>query len=220
MRIFKTKMYCEPLRSRSKNKQLIQNFTIDREADCIEYFKETGKICGLELYLKYCAWKADERNEVKVYLVKTYFTEEIVAYFALKAGMLSVDDEARDKEREANAIERGIKLVPDTIPGIEISHFAVNDIYRRKHKNVRWLGGYIYPTFIYPIFKKFSEFIGVKVVYLYAADNSNGSEDNEKKKHLVDYYREAFKFSEATDTRYIPVTSYYDDNCIFMYQVI
>ena len=36
MRIYKRRMYCEPLRSNIKNKELIQNFYIEREKEYCE----------------------------------------------------------------------------------------------------------------------------------------------------------------------------------------
>ncbi|MBP3677457.1 MAG: hypothetical protein J6I97_03835, partial [Agathobacter sp.] len=60
------------------------------------YRNSDGKVVGLEAFLKYCAWEYDERGLIKAYVVKTYFTNEIVAYFALKAGMISVDSNQRD----------------------------------------------------------------------------------------------------------------------------
>jgi hypothetical protein len=78
------------------------------------------------------------------------------------------------------------------------------------------LGAYIYPTFIYPIIKKTTKYIGIKVIYLYAADYSK----DEKK--LVGYYKDVFGFENAKDSEqmFIPVTSYYDNGCIFMYQIL
>lgn len=59
---------------------------------------------------------------------------DIAAYFGLKAGMV-VDNENDAPNFEVikeTLIISNTKLVPSVIPGIEISHFAVNDNYRRK----------------------------------------------------------------------------------------
>lgn len=205
-------MFCEPLRANIFNKELIKTFTIHRED---EYRNMDGKIIGLEAFLKYCAWEQDERGLIKAYVVKTYFTNEIVAYFALRAGMISVDSNQRDYRREAEAKSEGTKLVPDTIPGIEISHFAVNDSYRERHSKggslIKGLGKYIYPEFIYPIISNIKSKLGVNILYLYAAGD----------KVLRCYYRDVFGFSELEhDSEIVPVTSYYDDYCEFMYRSI
>lgn len=205
-------MFCEPLRAHQVNKELIKDFIIRREE---EYRNSDGKVVGLEAFLKYCAWEYDERGLIKAYVVKTYFTNEIVAYFALKAGMISVDSNQRDYKREEEAKKEGIKLVPDTIPGIEISHFAVNDSYRERHSKrghlIKGLGKYIYPEFIYPIISNIKSKLGISILYLYAAGD----------KVLRKYYRDVFGFCELDyDSRLIPVTSYYDDYCEFMYRSI
>lgn len=218
MKIFKEKMYCEPLRSNSRNKELINKFYIEREKDYEVLYEETGKIIGLCEFLKHCAWEEDKKGSLKVYVVKSYFSNDIIAYFALKAGMICLDSKERDVDAEKSAKSRGVKLVPDIIPGIEISHFAINDAYRKKHNNVKKIGSYIYPEFIYPMLKKASKLIGVGMVYLYAADNSIDG-------HLINYYKKVFDFVEIKDDKsddksnyYRPVTSYYDDNCTFMYR--
>lgn len=212
MKIFKRKMFCEPLRENECNRELIQAFRIYRED---EYRGMEGKVIGLEAFLKYCAWEQDEKGLIKVYLVKTYFTNEIVAYFALRAGLISVDCDDRDYQREKVAKRAGTKLVPDTIPGIEISHFAVNDCYREKYSKagllIKGLGKYIYPEFIYPIISDIKSKLGVNILYLYAAGD----------KTLINYYREVFGFLELNyDSKLVPVTSYYDDYCEFMYRSI
>lgn len=216
MRKYKRKMFCEPLCSSVKNKELLKDFYIEREKELVERFKRTGEICGLECYLKHCAWQDDQNNETRVYLIKTYFSNEIVGYFALKAGMISVDSEERNISKEKHAKHKGVKLVPVTMAGIEISHFAINDNYRKKHGELKKLGKFLYPTFVFPIIKKVSKEIGVKLAYLYAADSSPG-----ETKKLVEYYQDTFGFDVLEEgSRYIPVTSYYDNGCIFMYQIL
>lgn len=207
-------MYCEPLRASQQNKELIKKFVIRREAKYAHLIK-MGKIVGLEAYLKYCAWDDDEAGLIKAYVIKTYFSNEIVAYFAIRAGMVSVNSEHRDTQREVAAMQEGTKLVPETISGIEISHFAVNDAYREKHsqngKLLKGLGRYIYPEFIYPIVNNIKQKLGVRILYLYAA----GDEPLKK------YYRDVFGFSRLEkDTELVPVTSYYDDNCEFMFLLL
>lgn len=205
-------MYCEPLRSNPKNKELINNFVIEREE---KYRNIHNQIIGLEAYLKHCAWEDDESGQIRAYVIKPYFSDEIIAYFAIRAGMVSVDSELRNFEREFNALQEGTKLVPDTIPGIEISHFAVNDAYRKKHSkngtSLKGLGKYLYPEFIYPIIHKVTLLLGVNILYLYAAGDEK----------LKNYYEKVFGFSRLKyDEKIVPVTSYYDDNCEFMFRLL
>lgn len=213
--------YCERLTSNPKNLQLIQSFQIEREHECVELYQEKQIICGLEQYLKHQAWEDDLTNKTRVYLVKTRFTKEVVSYFALKAGMISVNSLQRDVQREQKALQNGIKLVPDTISGIEISHFAINDAYRKKHstkrQSLKGLGEYIYPQFIYPLIYKAATLIGAEIMYMYAADSTQN--DEHPSFSLVKYYERLFEVKTVTDVdNYKPVTSYYDGDCIFMYK--
>ena len=206
-------MYCEPLRANIRNKELIKSFYIEREKECSDPQKVNG-IIGLEAYLKYCAWDEDALHDIKVYVIKTYFTNEIVAYFALRGGMIMLDSDNRNAIKEEIAKKHGAKLVPQTIPGIEISHFAVNDNYRMKHgkngKPLKGLGKAIYPDFIYPIINKISSLMGVRCAYLYAAGNQT----------LIDYYQTVFDFHANTDRDYVPIKPYYDNGCHFMYMLL
>ena len=207
-------MYCEPLRSNEKNRQLIQNFYIEREKEYSNPENVQGQIIGLEAYLKYSAWEDDLHNNIKAYVVKTYFTNEIVAYFTLKCGLFTLDTELRDSLKEELAKENGIKLVPDTIPCVEIAQYAVNDNYKKKHgKNgipLKGLGEALYPDFIYPIIEKAANIIGIKCIYLYAAGDN----------HLTDYYERVFGFKKIDDATMIPIMPYYDNGCSFMYYVL
>lgn len=208
-------LYCQKLRTKSANAKLIQEFYIERESDCEQFYYEYNQIYGLCQYLKHCAWEDDCNNDVKIYLIKSMFSKEIVAYFGLKAGLIADSISERDEQKEQLGIKYGVKAVPSTIPGIELSHFAINDKFKEKH-NAKRLGKYLYPKFIYPIIKKVSEEIGAKIVYLYAADSS----DDGNAQALVNYYS-SFGFhtvEKGNDIR--PVTSYYDNECIFMYQEI
>lgn len=214
MKIFKRRMYCESLRSNARNEQLINEFHIEREKNYSDPAKVGGKIIGLESYLKHLAWKEDTGNNIKAYVIKTYFTNEIVAYFTLKCGLITLDSDSRNALKEELAKENGVKLVPETIPCVEIAQFAVNDNYKVKHgKNgqpLKGLGEALYPDFIYPIIKKAASIIGIKCIYLYAAGDE----------HLTDYYERVFNFKKVEDESYIPVAPYYDNDCSFMFYVL
>ena len=203
---------CEQLRSRPENKELIQRFTIDREKD---YSKLPDKVVGLEAYLKVCAWNDDENDLVRIYLVKDAVSQDIVAYFGIKAGMLvaNMEDAVSLDEQERLLLEEGVKIFPEVLPGIEISHFAVNDDYRRKLSEngmaVKGIGKYLYPKFIYPIIMDVGQKIGVHILYLYAAGDER----------LVEYYTEAFGFQEMSGAdHYTPLEPEYDGGCTFMFQ--
>ena len=206
--------YLEPLTSDETNLQLIQNCTIDREK---KYSHLPGKVIGLEAYLKRCAWQDDLNNQVRIYLIKDSKTGDVAAYFGLKAGMVVDSEEGMPSEEEKQEVmeEYGAKLLPEVVPGIEITHFAVNDDYRRKAgkegKPIRGLGEYFYPQFIYPIIEDVARKIGVGLIYLYAAGDER----------LVSYYERVFEFQmlDAADF-IIPLEPGYDGGCTFMYRLI
>lgn len=204
--------YCELLRANEENRELIQDFTIYRET---EYARFPDKIIGLEAYLKFCAWSDDENDLVKIYLIKDASSHKIVAYFGLKEGMLAANMEEAISLDEQQALfqTEGVKMFPEILPGIEISHFAVNDKYREElssgGKPVKGLGRYLFPKYIYPIIIEVGARIGVHMIYLYAAGDDA----------LVSYYKEAFNFQEMTeDDLYTPLEPEYDGGCRFMYQ--
>ena len=208
------KYECVPLRSSIANLELIKSFKIDREQD---YSSDPYKVVGLEAYLKRCAWDEDERNEVRIYLVIDTETDELAAYFGLKSGMVvdSGDGMPSEEEKEEIMREYHAKLLPEVIPGIEISHFAINDNYRRGRGKdggpVRGLGRYFYPAFVYPIIEDVAEKIGVGMIYLYAAGDD----------HLVHYYEQVFGFHALNDEDvFIPLEPNYDGGCTFMYQIL
>ena len=207
MKIIQSPFYCEPLTSRIHNKRDIQSFTIDRE----EKYRSLETIVGLEAYLKRCAWDDDKDGYVRIYLVKEVLTNAIVAYFGLKAGELCVGDSNDFHVDKAT----GEKHTREVIPAVEISHFAVNDEYRRKReqkgKPINRLGELIFPAFIEEIIQRAKDMIGVKIVYLFAA----GDEP------LQRYYQERFGFSKRIlDDEIVPMIPNYDNGCVFMYKTI
>lgn len=209
---------CVPLTSDSRNLNLIQNFKVDREDG---YASIPDKIIGLEAYLKRAAWQDDIDEQVKIYLIKDTILGEVAAYFGLRAGMVVDNEEGEPsaEDKKEALLEFNAKLVSSVLPGIEISHFAINDDYRRHvsppGEMIRGLGRYFYPAFIYPIIEEAASKIGVKMVYLFAA---NDEEDQEEK--LVKYYETVFGFRlSGVDDFYMPLQPGYDGGCKFMYRI-
>ena len=207
---------CVPLEDDIKHKEQILEFTIDREAG---YSQSKNSIIGLEAYLKRCAWDEDSNHEVKIYLIKDINNGSIAAYFGLKAGMVaSSGSESLSPEQKAIILKsfKREHLFPEVLPGIEISHFAVNDDYRRRvskdsSKLIKGLAAYFYPAFIYPIIEDVANKIGVTLIYLYAAGDHK----------LVSYYKKVFGFEALQEKDfYIPLEPRYDDGCTFMYRLL
>lgn len=208
------KFICLPLTSNTKNLSYIEDFKIDREKDVSS---NPDKVIGLEAYLKQCAWQDDLNGEVKIYLIVDESVDELVAYFGLKAGMVaSSREEMLSPEKQQIILkEEGVKILPEVLPGIEISHFAVNDNYRRTAKSngltPSGLGEYFFPTFIYPIISDVASKIGINMIYLYAAGDD----------HLIKYYERVFNFRALdTDDYFVPLEPDYDGGCTFMYQLL
>ena len=144
----------------------------------------------------------------------------MAAYFGLKAGMVADSREGLpSSEKQKKVKEDGGKLLPCVLPGIEISHLAVNDAYRhrmeKKTKPIKGLCEYFYPQFIFPIIHEVAQKIGVKLIYLYAAGDES----------LVAYYKKAFQFQtldeeDEDNSFYIPLQPLYDYDCKFMFKLI
>lgn len=149
--------------------------------------------------------------------------------------MVSLNDNETHSEEDINYINRieknrsktrqlGYMPIKESIPGIELSHFAINDDFRldlekETGHEVHGLGSYFFPKFIYPIILDVSNKIGVKLFYLYAADRS---EDGK----LINYYKKVMKLVQLRTTtqdrkgQIKPMRSDHDNNCTFMYRII
>lgn len=169
--------------------------------ECIAGFRveprDTGY--GLESYLKEWAAHDEESNEARTYLVRDCATCELVAYFSLKAGSITINEDE----------EGGF----DTIPGIELANFAVNSAYRDVHGEVTGIGSIVFMDFIIPIIRDVVMMLGVKILYIYALPYEG----------LLNYYH-GLAFSRLPKEQEMVLHSRikprYDEGCIFMYQVI
>ena len=81
---------------------------------------------GLQQYIKYTAVKEESADMMRTYIVRDINTNEVVGYYSLKAGLISINE----RVIEDNGKKR---IVFDTVPGIELANFAVNDIYKENH---------------------------------------------------------------------------------------
>lgn len=172
-------------------RDLIKKFSISRDE---------GQ--GLRQYLTSWAEKDEINNESRTYLVLDKNNGELVAYFSLKTGMISINERISLFRREF-----------DTIPGIELANFAVNDSYKGLHNEYEGIGKIIFIYFVNPIVKKIAEMVGVNILYIYALPYNT----------LIEHYKtygfvrlpkkEEKLLHKRTKPRY-------DENCIFMYQKI
>ncbi len=170
----------------------------DRD-EIIEDFKSRDDAKGLELYLKEYAYEDETEHYMRTYIVKGTKTKEIVAYFSLKAGLISIGSTE--------------KVFIDTYPGVEIANFSMNKKYIEKHPYAKGIGIKIFREFMIPIIKEVAKSIGVKIIYIFSIP---------KDKVISNYYKYDFrrledKFEKDLHKRIKPG---YDKDCIFMYQVL
>ncbi len=155
---------------------------------------------GLELYLKQTAVFDEENQLNSTYLVKDKKTKEIVGYFSVRTGLFTV--ETPDFEGYF-----------DTIPAVELSNFAVNALYRASHPELKQIGEIIFRSFILPTVKHIQNFVAVKALYIYALPEDK----------LISYYEKlGFTRLEKEEERFVHahVKPKYDEDCIFMYQIL
>lgn len=193
---------CVRLADNHDNKGLIQGFSCEYNP-------------SLAMYLNQEAWGEEQNNYRAYYLVKE--KNKIVCYFSLQCGLL-----VKCHKKEVGGITQkeldGYKgffidqdkiHVTKTLPAIELSHFCINDSYRRKKKS--WIisngiasctvGEYIFYEFIAPKIIHLSEIVGIQYLYLFCADNGIGK--------LRNYYEQVLHFKLMDDMACI--RSEYDD---------
>lgn len=162
-------------------------------ANYLAYRTSDGKICSPALY--------DEKtSRARTYLVIAKKTNEIIAYFTLKAGMIGI-------KQKRFSISQNI----DSTPGIEIANFAINDEFKKKYGNLKGLGYIIFNDYILPKIEDARRIVGVRILYIYALPNNN----------LIEHYHSyGFTKLQAFQQKHIEkwFQPYYDKGCVFMYQ--
>ena len=181
--------YYEHLFDNPNNLKQINNFAIRERSGY-----------GLELYLKQTSI-FDEKNQLNsTYLVKDKNTSEIVGYFSLKTGLFTVESPSSEEYF-------------DTIPSVELSNFAVNELYRANHPEVKQIGEIIFRSFVLPTVKHIQNFVAVKALYIYALP---------KDKLISHYQKLGFSRLDDEEEKFVHshVKPKYDADCIFMYQIL
>lgn len=178
---------------------------IDGNEYSIKRFESVHGATGLTEYLKKQALKDEQDLYVRNYVVKIKNTEAVIAFFTLKAGAIPYSESA-----QSLTFTKETKLVP----GIELVNIALNDYYisRIKKMPVK-CGKYIFNEIIEKMILEISNVIGVKVIYLFAA--------NQK---LADYY-ETWGFYKNADKRFNDTLNQqwqneYSKDCVFMYKPV
>ncbi len=173
-------------------------FQSDGNTALIKSFSVGNDAMGLELYLKEVAEKEESEKQARTYLIKDKFSNELVCYFSLRTGLVTL-------QVEGEAF--------DSLSAVELSNFAMNQNYKSSHPNVKKGGSYFFKRFILPIAEYVSEFVGVSTLYIYALPESK----------LIEHYKKmGFSRLSSEQEKFVQnhVKPKYDEGCIFMYQTL
>ena len=187
--------YCEHL---ELNRQTLRD---------VDNFKPAHKNgIGLVNYLQGQAFHDNSYNVQKIYIVRDKETDELVAYFGLRTGLISTN--------EQDILVNGEKVALfDVISGIELAEFAVNGVYLENHKERKGCGEIIFINFVLPIARKVTEYVGAEIIYGFSVD-TNG---RLLEKYLTDY---SFKRLDPASEKKLEkrLRSRFDKGCTFIYQ--
>lgn len=148
-------------------------------------------------YLKKYAKKHQENSINKIYLIRSIATGQIAAWFGLKAATLPYND----------------KNDSFLVPGVELTHFAVDERFRMQNilPNETRTGEYIFRRFILPIVRDIASKIACKDLFVFAINAPK----------LVHYYKERLGFKEMNNIDDKQFFEYaapdYDEGCKFLY---
>jgi hypothetical protein len=171
-------------------------FTSPENHDLIQSFSVGNSAMGLEIFLKEVAEREESEKQTRTYLIKDRITGELVCYFSMRTGLvtLQVDGDAFD-----------------SLSAVELSNFAMNQVYKANHPNAKRLGSYFFKRFILPLAQFVSEYIGVSTLYIYALPEDK----------LMNHYKKlGFSRLPEEQEKFVQnhVKPKYDEGCIFMYQ--
>lgn len=182
--------YCEHLSVSETCKREISNtFSVKRD-----------NAKGLERYIKSQSFVEEANGYARTFLVRDCETHEIACYFTLRAGLVAADEVLTENGRSFNSIS-----------GIELSEFAVNDTYRVKHPEVQHIGAIVFSCFIYPLALRISKWVGAYFLYVFAISSQS----------LLRYYK-SLNFETPPDNDRLNIyrffTPRYDVGCVLMCQ--
>ena len=144
----------------------------------------------------------EEMHNARVYLVVDKETNEIAGYFALKAGYIAVHPSRKLFSKEF-----------DTVPGVELANFAVNDSYIKNHQEQKGLGAAIFKYCVLPIARDAQDYIGIRFIYIFFFFYAG----------LIKRYQ-SYGFSRLSrlqeKSTHKLIRPRYDRGCIFMYQTL
>lgn len=185
----------------SEDIQAIDSFTVDAPE---------GQ--GLSAYLKEYSCAEELDRSMRTYLVRDIITDECVGYFALKAGLISLNEIEVEVEDTETGEHTTVKEF-DTLPGVELANFAVNSSCISAYPYLKGVGHVIFTEFIIPMIEQAAQYVGVKMVYIYALPYDK----------LISRYQR-YGFSRLPETEendlHRRLKPRYDESCKFMYLLL
>lgn len=202
--------YCNHLGVSDNDEQDIMNFTVRDENGA-----------GLLEYIQHFAFPDEDAGTMRTYIVRDNRSSELVGYFSLKAGLISynerdvavIDELTGEEVVDPETGEKKMRRVFDTLPGVELADFAVNQTYIKSHPDLKGVGLVIYKRFILPIIDRAAEEIGIKILYIFALPYEELISRYEK----YGFSRLAEKYEIEIHNRLKPE---YDESCTFMYRML
>ena len=191
-RVWESKtFYCTHLGDMDEDEADVRNFTV----------KHPANAAGLLGYLQRGAFAKEVAGTMRTYMVRDIKTDECAGYFSLKAGLVSLQEhKINDDETEF-----------DTLPGVEVAFFAVNENYTRGEHG---FGAVIFEDIIEPVIREASRQIGIYLIYVYALPEQKLLKNYQENYGLLRLSPDAEKDLHA---RLRPRV---DKDCIFMYKLV
>lgn len=157
---------------------------------------------GLLYYLQHTAMFDEASGDASTYVVLTKYTDEIVAYFTLKTGLVSLNE---------GGFFSFLFPPHKYTSGVELTNFAVNSTFKHKYGLLK-IGSTIFKQFVLPIVKRASAYVSVKVLYIFALPEDK----------LIETYQRDYGFKrlsrESEQAMHRRLRPRYDNGCVFMYQ--
>ena len=191
------------------------------ERDIRRFKVRDEKGAGLLDYIQKYAFSDEESSVMRTYIVRDNRSFEMVGYFSLKAGLISynerevsvIDEVTGEEVIDETTGKKKMRRVFDTLPGVELADFAVNQEYIGNHPDLKGVGLVIYNKFILPVIRETAENIGIKILYIFALPYQE----------LISRY-EKYGFSRLEEQYEIELHKRlkpdYDESCIFMFRML
>ena len=129
--------------------------------------------------------REENKNEGRTYLVYDKETDELVAYFTLKAGLVLKTAEISEGYVEPISSNKTF----DAISGIELAYFGINAKYKEKHSAKQHYGLVVFADFIYLLAKEAAKLIGAPIIYGFSVDDGT----------LLEHYKTNYGFNKVKE---------------------